>query len=46
MFGGFKMISVGILSMQKIDNFGSVLQAYGLKKTLETFGCKVFFYGY
>lgn len=37
------MISVGILSMQKIDNFGSVLQAYGLKKTLETFGCKVFF---
>ena len=29
--------------MQRIDNMGSLLQAYALKKTLEFFGCKVEF---
>ena len=28
-------MKICILSMQKIDNYGSLLQAYGLKKILE-----------
>ena len=40
------MIRVGILSMQRIANYGSFLQAYGLKKIFEEFGCKVEFVDY
>lgn len=40
------MINVGILSMQRIANYGSFLQAYGLKKILEELGCKVQFVDY
>ena len=32
-----------ILSMQMIDNYGSLLQAYGLKKIIEPMGCSVEF---
>lgn len=32
-----------ILSMQMIDNYGSLLQSYGLKKIVESFGCEVEF---
>ncbi len=39
-------IKVGILSMQRICNYGSFLQAYGLKKILEELGCKVVFADY
>lgn len=34
---------VAILSMQQIDNFGSLLQAYSLKKILESINCEVSF---
>ena len=34
---------VCILSMQRIDNMGSVLQAYSLKRILENIGCDVDF---
>ena len=34
---------VGILSMQKVDNLGSLLQAYGLKKVLESLGSETEF---
>lgn len=37
---------VGILSMQRIANYGSFLQAMGLKKTLEDLGCDVEFVDY
>lgn len=40
------MINVGILSMQRIANYGSFLQAYGLKKILEELGCQVQFVDY
>ncbi len=40
------MIKAGILSMQRIYNYGSFLQAYGLKKILEELGCKVEFVDY
>ena len=40
------MIKVGILSMQRIANYGSFLQAYGLKKILEELGCDVQFVDY
>lgn len=40
------MIKVGILSMQRIANYGSFLQAYGLKHILEEFGCNVQFVDY
>lgn len=36
-------MQVGILSMQRIINNGSLLQAYGLKKSIEKFGHKVSF---
>lgn len=31
----------GILSMQRIYNYGSFLQAFGLKSILESLGCDV-----
>lgn len=37
---------VGILSMQRIYNYGSFLQAYGLKSILESLGCDVQFVDY
>lgn len=40
------MKKVGILSMQRIANYGSFLQAYGLKHILEDFGCEVQFVDY
>ena len=39
-------IKVGILSMQRIQNYGSFLQAYGLKHLLEDIGCEVQFVDY
>ena len=39
-------IKVGILSMQRIQNYGSFLQAYGLKHILEELGCEVQFVDY
>ena len=36
----------GILSMQRIYNYGSFLQAYGLKSILESLGCDVQFVDY
>lgn len=40
------MKKVGILSMQRIANYGSFLQSYGLKKILEEIGCDVEFVDY
>lgn len=40
------MVKVGIMSMQRIANYGSFLQAYGLKCMLEELGCKVEFVDY
>lgn len=40
------MVNVGILSMQRIHNYGSFLQAYGLKRLLEDLGCAVQFVDY
>lgn len=40
------MKKVGILSMQRIANYGSFLQAYGLKCILEDLGCDVQFVDY
>ncbi len=40
------MSKVGILSMQRIANYGSFLQAYGLKKILEDLNCDVEFVDY
>lgn len=37
------MKKVGILSMQHVQNFGSLLQAYSLKKICSEFNCQVFF---
>lgn len=37
---------VGILSMQRIYNYGSFLRAYGLKLILESLGCEVRFVDY
>lgn len=31
-------MKIGIMTMQRIINYGSFLQAYGLKKTIESFG--------
>ncbi len=39
-------IKVGILSMQRIKNYGSFLQAYGLKRILEGLECEVQFVDY
>lgn len=40
------MKKVGIMSMQRIANYGSFLQAYALKKMLEEYGCEVQFVDY
>ena len=40
------MKKVGILSLQRIQNYGSFLQAYGLKSILEQMGCEVQFVDY
>ena len=37
------MARIGIMSMQRIANYGSFLQAYGLKHILEDLGCAVQF---
>ena len=34
------MKKVGIMSMQRIANYGSFLQAYALKQLIEKLGCK------
>ncbi len=39
-------MKVGIMSMQRVRNYGSFLQAYGLKKVLENMGCQVQFVDY
>lgn len=39
-------MKVGIMSMQRIINYGSFLQAYGLKKTIESLGHEVQFVDY
>ena len=46
MRGSSLMVKVGILSMQRIANYGSFLQAYGLKSILEELGCQVEFVDY
>ncbi len=40
------MKKVGILSMQRIANYGSYMQAFGLKKIVESFDCEVMFVDY
>lgn len=40
------MRKVGIMSMQRIANYGSFLQAYALKQLIEELGCKVEFVDY
>lgn len=37
---------VGIMSMQRIRNYGSFLQAYGLRRMLESLGCEVRYVDY
>ena len=37
------MRKVGIMSMQRIANYGSFLQAYALKQLIEEVGCNVEF---
>lgn len=39
-------MKVGIISMQRVVNCGSFLQAYGLKKMIESIGCEVIFVDY
>lgn len=39
-------MKVGIISMQRICNYGSFLQAYGLKKMIESLGHEVVFIDY
>lgn len=39
-------MKIGIMSMQRIKNYGSYLQAYGLKKLLEEMGAEVQFVDY
>lgn len=39
-------MKVGIISMQRVCNKGSFLQAYGLKKMIESFGHEVIFVDY
>ena len=40
------MKKVGIMSMQRVENYGSFLQAYGLKKMIESLGFSVTFVDY
>lgn len=39
-------MKVGIMSMQRVENYGSFLQAYGLKKEIEKLGHRVQFVDY
>lgn len=39
-------MKIGIMSMQRIKNYGSFLQAFGLKMTLENLGHEVIFVDY
>ena len=39
-------MEVGIMSMQRVENYGSFLQAYGLKKEIEKLGHTVQFVDY
>lgn len=39
-------MKVGIISMQRVRNYGSYLQAYGLKKMIESLGHQVVFVDY
>ena len=39
-------MKVGIMSMQRVINYGSFLQAYSLKKNIEALGAKVEFVDY
>lgn len=39
-------MNIGIMSMQRIINYGSFLQAYGLKKTIQNMGHTVTFVDY
>ncbi len=39
-------MKIGIMSMQRIHNYGSFLQAYGLKKIIENLGYEVCFVDY
>ena len=39
-------MKVGIMSMQRVENYGSFLQAYGLKKEIEKLGHTVQFVDY
>lgn len=39
-------MKIGIISMQRIRNYGSFLQAYGLKSTIESLGHEVVFIDY
>ena len=39
-------MKIGIMSMQRIKNYGSYLQAYGLKRLLEDMGAEVEFVDY
>ncbi|MGM9534772.1 MAG: hypothetical protein ACI3VR_05945, partial [Intestinibacter sp.] len=39
-------MKIGIISMQRIKNYGSFLQAFSLKKTLEELGAEVEFIDY
>lgn len=41
-----KQVKVGILSMQRIFNYGSFLQAYALKQMIRELGCEVQFVDY
>lgn len=41
-----KKLNVGIMSMQRISNYGSFMQAYALKKIIESLGCEVQFVDY
>ena len=43
---GVNMKKIGIMSMQRIVNYGSFLQAYALKKTIESLGYNVEFVDY
>lgn len=39
-------MKVGIISMQRVFNYGSFMQAYSLKKNIEALGCEVEFVDY
>jgi len=39
-------MKVGVMSLQRIKNYGSFLQAYGLKMTIENLGHEVVFVDY